>query len=159
MQFADLLGRKLKDDTILEVLETHDMIVVYEFDRTHENMDDLYWSDAKSEGFQLGFNKDQLLYVVFLYVAPSDGFSAIDPLMVPYPLYKTFEEAKAAFELAGLSYSASVGAPGTPIHKWWIKADYESHTRHYQYKAGCLFRLTLGLKGDALYLPSEPSER
>ena len=149
MQFADLLGRKLKDDEILEVLETHEMFVVYEFDRTHENMDDLYWSDAKADGFQLGFNKDQLLNVIFLYVAPSDGFSAIDPQAVPYPLYQTFEEAKAAFELAGLSYRESVGAPGTPMYKWWIKVDFESHTRHYQYKAGSLFRLTLELKGDA----------
>jgi hypothetical protein len=38
MQYLPLLGKHLKDDDVVEVLEWADAEVVYDFDRTHENM-------------------------------------------------------------------------------------------------------------------------
>ena len=143
MNFESLLGRKLKDDDVVEVLEAYDMTVVYEFDRTHEGMDDLYWSDAQPDGFQLGFDKDQVLYVVFLYIAASDGFDPIDPDEVDFPMYGAFDEAKASFESLGVSYKESAG------EKWWIKGDFDDFTRHYQFHDGNLYRITLSLKREA----------
>jgi hypothetical protein len=149
MNFSALLGKKLKDDEVIEVLETHDMTVVYEFDRTHENMDDLYWSDAKPDGFQFGFDKDQVLYVIILYVAASEGFEPIDRSTLSFPLYETFDEAKNSFETEGVSYRQSAGEPGSAMHKWWIKGDFGSFTRHYQYQDGSLFRVSLSAKPSA----------
>ncbi|POB00358.1 hypothetical protein C2134_01810 [Chromobacterium sinusclupearum] len=149
MKFAALLGKKLKDDDVIEVLETHDMTVVYEFDRTHENMNDLYWSDSKPDGFQFGFDKDQVLYVVFLYITASEGFEPIDASTLDFPIYGTFDEAKNSFEADGISYSQSSGESGSSMYKWWIKGDFGSFTRHYQYQDGSLFRVTLSRKVSA----------
>jgi hypothetical protein len=146
MNFSALLGKQLKDDEVVDVLETYDMTVVYEFDRSHENMDDLYWSDAKQEGFQFGFNKEQILYVIFLYISASDGFEPIDKTILNFPLYATFDDAQKSFIADGISYRQSVGDPGSSTNKWWIKGDFGQFTRHYQYKDGCLFRVTLSLK-------------
>ena len=45
MNLGDLLGRMLKDDDVLEVLEAYEVeTVVYDFDRNHENMEDVYWA-------------------------------------------------------------------------------------------------------------------
>jgi len=51
MDFESLLGRQLKDDEVVEVLEARDMQVVYDFDRTHENLEDVYWAAAQASGF------------------------------------------------------------------------------------------------------------
>ncbi len=56
----------MKDDDTLEVLERYDITVTYDFDRTHENIDDMYWAASKDGGFQFRFNKEQKLDVVFL---------------------------------------------------------------------------------------------
>ena len=39
---SSLLGKKLKDDDILDVLEDYEIEVVYDFDRSHENIEDIY---------------------------------------------------------------------------------------------------------------------
>lgn len=119
------------------------MTVAYEFDRTHEGMDDVYWSGSQPNGFQLGFDKDQVLYVVFLYIAASEGFDPIDPEEVDFSMYGSFDEAKASFDSQGLSYKVSPG------EKWWIKGDFDGFTRHYQFRGGNLHRITLSLKREA----------
>ncbi|WPH17312.1 hypothetical protein [Variovorax paradoxus] len=65
MDFESLLGRQLKDDAVVEVLDAHDMQVVYDFDRSHENLEDVYWAAAQASGFQFRFDQDQKLDVVY----------------------------------------------------------------------------------------------
>jgi hypothetical protein len=139
MDFVALLGRQLKDDVVLEVLEFYDLQVVYEFDRTHENMDDIYWASASSDGFQLRFNQDQVLDTVFLYVMASEGITPIALNEVEVPLFHTFDEAKQDFESSGAFLKESPG------EKWWVKGSFGTHTRHYEYRDNALFRLTLSL--------------
>jgi len=54
------------------------MSVTYDFDRTHENIGDLYWAACAEAGFQFRFNKDKVLDVIFCYIVPREGFEAID---------------------------------------------------------------------------------
>jgi hypothetical protein len=50
---------------------------------------------------------------------------------------------------ANTPYRQSSGAPGTNMHKWWIKGTFGEHTRHYQFYEGRLFRITLELPSEA----------
>ena len=61
MQFLPLLGRQLKDNDVIDILEGFEMEIVYDFDRLHEGQPDKYWASAKQAGFQLGFDADQSL--------------------------------------------------------------------------------------------------
>jgi hypothetical protein len=65
MKMSSLLGKKLKEDIIMELLESHEIQVIYDFDRTHENIPDAYWAGFKQAGFQLHFNNNQILDTIF----------------------------------------------------------------------------------------------
>lgn len=146
MNFAALLGMKLKEDDVIDVLEVHDMTVIYEFDRTHENIGDFYWSTSQSDGFQFRFDKDQVLDVIFLYITANEGFEPIDCSTLDFRIYNTFDEAKNSFDAEGIPYQQSAGNVGSSTYKWWIKGDFGSYTRHYQYKNDSLLMVTLSLK-------------
>lgn len=146
MKFTQLLGKFMKDDEVIEVLEHYDMSVVYDFDRTHENMDDVYWAAAKEIGFQFRFEKDQKLTTVFFYITAREGFSPIDRALLDVPIFASFDEAQKTGVAQGLPYKASPGEPGSKTYKWWIKLDFGAHTVHYQFKDGKLVAVTLSSK-------------
>ncbi len=149
MQFTALLGKALKDGETIEVLENFDMSVTYDFDRSHENTDDLYWAASKEAGFQFRFNKDQVLDVVFVYLAPREGFTAIDRSLLNVQVFETFDEAESACVQAKTPYKVSAGEPGSKGYKWWIKLDHGQYTAHYQFIEGRVVMLTLSAKTDA----------
>jgi hypothetical protein len=138
--FEALLGLQLKDDKVIELLELRDMQVVYDFDRTHENLEDVYWAAAPKSGFQFRFDQEQKLDVVFLYIAASEGFEPVARDEVGIPLFETFDEARQALTQAGISLKES------PDEKWWIKGDFGANTRHYEFRKDTLFRVTLSSK-------------
>lgn len=148
MNFAALLGKQLKDDDVIDVLEAHDMAVTYDFDRSHEGQDDVYWSSAEADGFQFRFDQHQRLETIFLYVIAGERFSPVDASTLGFPLHASFDDAQAAFDAAGVAYRQSQGQPGSPMYKWWIKGDFGAFTRHYQYEDGQLYRVSLSVKTD-----------
>ena len=140
MDFESLLGRQLKDDKVVEVLDARDIQVVYDFDRSHENLEDIYWAATQASGFQFRFDQDQKLDVVFLYIEANEGFRPIARDEVSVPLYESFDEAKQDFTREGIPFKESPG------EKWWVKGDFGSSTRHYQFRDDTLFRVTLSTK-------------
>ena len=78
MKYIDLLGKQLKSDDVIDVLESDDLDVIYSFDRLHENQPDVYWVASKAEGVQMRFNEDQALDTLFFYIQPDEGFSPCD---------------------------------------------------------------------------------
>jgi hypothetical protein len=146
MEFAKLLGKKLKDDLVMEILEHYDINVLYDFDRTHEGMEDLYWAASQENGFQFRFNEKQLLDVVFLYMVPREGFTPIDKSVIDIPVYESFLEAKSAFENNGIKFTNHPSED--PNDKWfqrWIKGTHSTYTTHYEFKDKRLRMITLGL--------------
>jgi hypothetical protein len=77
VKFLSLLGKQLKDDDVLDVLESLEIEVVYDFDRLHENTPDKYWATCQKEGFCFRFDHNQVLQNIFLYVAPHEGFTPV----------------------------------------------------------------------------------
>ena len=142
MQFLGLLGKNLKDDSIMELLELHDVDVIYEFDRNHENMDDIYWAKFRDHGFLFRFNENQILEVVFLYVAANEEFMPIAHGEIDVPVYDSFEVAKTAFEKEGLEYKE--GSVDDSNQKW-IKVSHALFESHYEFKDEQLRMITLML--------------
>ncbi|MBV1879074.1 MAG: hypothetical protein KUG79_15645 [Pseudomonadales bacterium] len=146
MQFTGLLGKQLKDDSVMELLEHFDIDVVYDFDRTHEGMEDVYWAASQENGFQFRFDETQKLDVAFLYMVAREGFTPIPHSEIDVPIYESFAVAKSAFEKEGLEF---VNSPGEDQDdKWyqrWIKANRGSFTTHYEFKDNKLRMITLSL--------------
>ena len=65
MTLIEYIGRNLKDDEVVDLLENHDMEVIYSFDRLRENSPDEYTSAAREGGFELSFDPEQMLRTIF----------------------------------------------------------------------------------------------
>jgi hypothetical protein len=146
MNLSALLGKKLKDDDILEVLEDYQIDeVVYDFDRSHENIEDAYWAPAREAGFQLRFNQDQVLDVIFCYVAALEGFTPVDLEITGVSIFETFDDAELACKRNALRYSISDSTKGEEFRKKWLRIEEVDYWTHYQFENGSLIRLTLML--------------
>jgi hypothetical protein len=143
MNLSALLGKKLKDDDVLDVLEDYEIEeVVYDFDRLHENIEDAYWAPARPSGFLLRFNQHQVLDTVFCYIVANEGFAPISPSIIGVPIYQTFDEAEQACRTSGLRYSTSQATKRAEHPKWWL---HIKAMGHYQFENGLLFRVTLSM--------------
>lgn len=146
MQFSKLLGQKLKSDDIIELLEHFDIDVVYDFDRLHEGMEDIYWASAYEQGFQLRFDKEQTLDVVFLYMIERDGFTPISESEIEVPIFASFVDAKESFEVSGIEYTNSPSDdPNHKMYQRWIKSKSDGHTVHYEFVNQRLRMITMSL--------------
>jgi len=134
MNFLPLIGQPLKGDDIVELLEHFDMTVVYDFDRLREGTDDLYWSDARPQGFQFRFDHEQRLDVVFLYVRPRHGFAAVDISDLDVLVFDSLPEARAFFENGGDPVKTGDG---------WIKGRFGRCWTHYEFDDGALSMITI----------------
>lgn len=146
INFTALLGRALRHDVVIGVLEHYEIDVIYEFDRTHENMDDLYWATASGAGFQFRFNQNQILDTVFLYVKGCERFTPISRSAIDVAIYESFDQAERAFSTSGLPFKQSQGSPGSDMYKCWIKIDFGTYAVHYQFKEGMLLMITISLE-------------
>lgn len=142
MTALSLLGKSLKDDEIIEILEQFDVDVVYSFDRIHENTPDVYWAAVKSAGFQLRFNEQQALDTIFCYIEPREGFAPVTPEEIGVPVYSSFGLAEQSCHSSGAKYQTS-GAS-----KLWLKINDSSHDAHYEFKGGRISMVTLMLPSD-----------
>lgn len=139
MDFLPLLGESLKGDAIVEILELFDMSVVYDFDRLREGTPDRYWSESRTHGFQFGFEDDQRLALIFLYVSPREGFTPIDVAMLDVPAHATLADARMAMERAGI-----LDRQGEA----WVRSREGDRRIHYEYRDGALSMITLSLVHD-----------
>jgi hypothetical protein len=139
MQLASYLGKHLKSDFVIEVLEHFDMDVIYDFDRLHENAADSYSSPAESAGFEFRFDERQVLSVIWCYIRPRSGFSAINTDVIGAPCFHDFAEAKAQATSAGIKTSQSKGDSA------WIRFEHDGLWIHYEYSGGKLALVTLTL--------------
>lgn len=127
MNLFSLLGLALKSDEIIEILEHYEISVVYDFDRLHENIPDVYWASFHEAGFELRFNERQALAAIFMYVQPREDFKSIEPGLAGVPFYRSFADAKTAFQSAGVPFRTPANGEG------WIKGDRGDHTVHHEF--------------------------
>ena len=143
MNLLTLLDLALKSDEVIETIDHYEVSVVYDFDRLHENIPDAYWASSREGGFELQFNERQVLCTIFMYVLSRDGFKPIDPGISGVPFYRSFAEAKAAFQAAGISFRTSANGEG------WIKGNLESYAIHYEFNEDGELSLVTAMAADA----------
>ena len=137
-----ILGKALKDDSVIELLEHHDVDVVYAFDRLHENMPDIYWASIHSAGVLLRFNEHQILSTIFCHVVARNGFNAVAKDMIGVSVYESFQLAEQACQTDNVPYSANPA-------KSWLKVLGKDHHTHYEFSNGFLSLVTLMLAQDS----------
>lgn len=146
MQFSNLLGKKLKSDEVIELLEHFDVPVIYDFDRLHEGMEDVYWASAYDQGFQFRFDENQVLDVIFLYMIERDGFTPIRESEIEEPIFSSFVGAKEQFDRSGTEYTSSPNDdPNDKFYQRWIKAKKGAFTVHYEFVNKKLRMITMSL--------------
>jgi hypothetical protein len=137
-----LLRSPLKSDAIFDLLERHATEVIYEFHRPHEGRDDCYWADAINAGFQLHFDKNQILDTIFCYIKAGNSFNPIDTLLIGVPIYRTLNEARQSVAEQGLSFYSPDTAPEDHFQRW-LHIDLGQQSIRYQFTRGELDLITL----------------
>ena len=148
MKVHPLLGIRLKDDDVIDLLEQDDVAVTYDFDRSHENIPDRYWAAAREEGYQLRFNAEQVLDTIFLYAQSLNGFEAIDRARIddieffdsPVEVETHCKASQEQFTKGRAS--GMFGLPPTE----WVRIEASDRTIHYEFRDGELALVTLSAR-------------
>ena len=142
MRLLPLLGKPLKDDDVIDILDSMEMDVIYDFDRLHEGQPDKYWAASQEAGIQLRFDKAQTLDTIFLYIAPDEGFAACAQRDSDVPFFTTAAEVQAFGEAQGLQVSKG-RTDFLGVSRDWIRLGFETYSVHYEFRAGSLARVTV----------------
>jgi hypothetical protein len=143
MKFLPLLGKRLKDDEVMDILETYDIEVIYDFDRLHENMPDAYWAHFKEQGFLLNFNADQELSTVFLYLENLEGFTPIEiDQLEDIQVFRDVEEVRSHAAVHGFVLHEGGQREGESA-KSWARFDSSTTAIHYEFAGRKLTRITI----------------
>lgn len=142
MNLVPLLKSQLKSDPVVELLEIWDCEVMYDFDRTHENLSDKYWASAKEAGVQLLFDEHQTLTCIFLYTSATEDFSAIDLSNTDVLEFESIEEASSFANQNGINQSTGQGDLFGQL-RHWVRLEWDDHQIHYEFREGVLSLVTL----------------
>jgi len=142
MNFLPLLGKRLKDDEVTDVLESAQIEVVYDFDRLHENVPDRYWAASKKDGFRFGFDANQILQVIFLYVEPIEDFTPVTRDDCDIPFFSSIADAET--HAAKMRFPVTKGKStvlGIPSE--WLRLDHDKQSLHYEFRGNQLALVTV----------------
>lgn len=139
MQLVKYIGEHLKSNLVIELLEEFDMSVVYDFDRLHENIPDSYSSAAKEAGFEIRFNDQQIVDVVWCYIEPRHGYSPVKEDSLGVPIFRNFADARSYASESGTQLSESDDQLS------WLCIQYDNFWIHYEFSSGRLSLITLML--------------
>jgi hypothetical protein len=142
VKLVEYLGLSLKDDAMIDLLECHDVDVVYHFDRIHENEPDSYSAAAHAAGFELGFGADQRMCTLWCHIQRTNDFEPVQTVQIGVPIFYTHAEVIKSAMAAGCEFSSSAEGSGPPA---WVRLEYKHRWDHYQFDAGALTLVTLML--------------
>jgi hypothetical protein len=142
MDFLPLLKSHLKSDEMLDLLETLDAQVVYEYDRTHENMPDEYWASIHGEGVCFKFDEEQILNCIFLHLTDTDGFTPINLSTTDIPQFGSLADAVSYADTNKLRVSSGQGELFGQLRDW-IRIEYDDYWIHYEFRGDELGLVTL----------------
>ena len=142
MQFVPLLGKQLKDDDIIEVLELLETDVIYDFDRLHENLPDVYRASSQPNGIELKFDAAQQLDTIFLHITPEDDFAAFSLSDSDIPLFESPAEVESFGSIHHLRVTKG-HSDSSGTNRIWIRLGFATHSAHYEFRGDNLALVTL----------------
>jgi hypothetical protein len=145
MKYLPLLGKSLKSDELLDMFETHDVEVIYEYDRCHENLPDEYWAKCEGLGTQFAFDEYQVLKSIHIHLTSEDGYTPADLSASDIEFFGAKSEVQSYAEKRGIA-AAQGRANFLGQDRDWIKLDYSSHSVHYEFRDRSLSLVTITRK-------------
>lgn len=144
MKYLPLLRKSLKSDEIMGLLEAYEVDVVYDFDRTHENMPDKYWATFYNLGMQICFDENQILTTIFIFLIPDDKFAPGD---IADSDILVFDSKQAVREYAAENHIDTTEGQTTFFGEEsdWIRFDYPEYRVHYAFCGGQLKDISLSI--------------
>ncbi len=151
MKHLDLIGMDLKNDGLCDLFETYDVQVVYEYDRTHENLPDQYHAEIPDLGLQFVFDERQIFATLFMRQVEVNTFKPFDEDDERIKRFNSKAEA--------LQYARDKGnritegkADFMGEERDWVRFEYDSFSIHYEYVDSKLRMITIHA-GDAQQSP------
>lgn len=145
MNIIPLIGAHLKSDDIIDFLEHWEAVVVYDFDRLHENTPDCYRVKVPSAGMELLFDANQILETLFLQLVSTDDFTPFDIKHSDVTFLKSPDEARQFAALNNLT-STEGNAMFLGVQRNWITFNHGAYTSHYEFVGSKLNMVTLALQ-------------
>ena len=145
MTYIDLLGMPLKSDFLCDLFETYDVQVVYEYDRTHENLADEYRAEIPDLGLQFVFDESQTFKTLFKEQVEINTFNPFDGEGEEFKLFESKGDAKLFAVENGIQISEG-SAELFGEERDWVRFEYSSYTIHYEYVGSKLRMITLQVK-------------
>jgi len=146
MRHLDLLNAPLKSQFLCDLFETYDVVVSYEYDRTHENMPDEYHAEIPDLGLQFIFDGKQKLRTLFIRPVAVESYDPLGPLAASVELFPLKTDAA--------SHAAAKAIPTTAGQsdfmgedRDWIRFEYPEHSIHYEFIDSELGLITLQTNG------------
>ena len=128
----------------MDLLETHDVDVVYDFDRTHENMPDKYWATFHALGILLSFDENQILKTIFIFQTPEDDFTPADLSDSDILVF----DSKNSVRTHALANTIDITEGYTTVlgpESDWIRFNFPEYQIHYEFSEGVLKKVTITL--------------
>jgi hypothetical protein len=148
MNYIDILGESLKSEFLFDLFETYDVDVIYEYDRTYENLEDEYRAEIPKMGLGFIFDASQRLTTLFMKKAEHSGYN---PFEGDDPRKISFRSGSEAMRYAkeksidAIHHEAESDSFLGEIPEW-VKFIFESYSIHYQFNDDGLNLVTLQLE-------------
>nr|CAP47552.1 putative integron gene cassette protein [uncultured bacterium] len=141
MKHLDLLGTPLKSEFLFDLLETYDIQVVYEYDRTHENLPDEYHAEIPDLGLQFVFDENQMLRTLFIKPVEITTFNPFEEDERVRRFTSKPEVRQHAKENDVPTSEGEANFIGE--HRDWIRLECDTHSVHYEFVDSALKMITL----------------
>lgn len=141
MKHLDLLGTPLKSEFLFDLLETYDVQVVYEYDRTYENLSDEYHAEIPDLGLQLIFDEHQILRTLFITPVEITTFNPFED-DERVRIFASKSEARQHAKESDVPTSEGE-ADFMGEHRDWIRLESDTYSVHYEFVDSALKMITL----------------
>ncbi len=148
MKYISLLGEPIKGVFLIDLFETYDVDVTYEYDRVFENTEDEYHAAIPDMGLEFIFDASQRLMTLFMKKVEHSGhnpFSGEDPREVSFSSGGEAMSYAESMAIDALHQEAKSDPMFGEISEW-VKFNFESYSVHYQFGADGLHMATLQLE-------------
>lgn len=143
MKLVDYLGKDLKSDEMIDLLQTRELEVIYDFDRFHEGAPDEYSITDAAAGFQMSLDENQKVRTVFCYMSAEDGISAVDREIIGVPVLNSIDDVRRASDTMECEFSSNEGIAFLGRILSWAKLTFGARAWHYEFESGALRKITL----------------
>lgn len=148
MNYIGILGERLKSEFLFDLFETYDVNVIYEYDRTYENIEDEYRAEIPEMGLGFIFDSSQRLTTLFMRIVEHSGYNPFegdDPREVSFcsgPEAMTYAKEKS---IDAVHHEAKTDSFFGEIPEW-VKFRFKSYSIHYQFNNDGVYLVTLQLE-------------